>query len=116
MNTEEEKEDKILEELNRRLDEEKAEKEETDINEEVEKRLKEERKKEVKPAYFKDKDDKKKKLAPKSKTPLYECPNCGSTNSRSLGEEETIYKIRGVLYSHVLYCNDCGRRFGVVKE
>ncbi len=114
-------EDKILQELNAKLEKERKEKEgESDEPEEVEEEVEEEieekpPKKKAKPARFKGRDGKPKEVRKRKKS--YQCPNkkCGGTSSKRLDDGNTIMSARGILVSEVHRCLDCGRRFGVVK-
>ena len=103
-------EDEILKRLNEQLEQDERE---TKINEEVEKRLEEHKKREPRDAVFKTRDGQKKRVTKEKK---YECPRCGSEESKPLGNEETIYKHGGHLLSAARYCEDCGYKWGVVKE
>ena len=115
-----ENEDEILKRLNEKLEEDAKEKK---INKEVQRRLEEqgeeEEEEESKPreAVFLDKKKRRRKVVPRT-TELPECPNCGSTDSEIL-DTDVIYKRKGELlyhFSEVRQCDDCNRRFGVVKE
>ena len=114
----EEIEDDVLKELNRRLDEEEKK---LFIVWVLDKRLKTgvgEAKRKPREAKFKGKDGKERRVAKKEPKIEYQCPRCGSTDLGSYSEEEPkLFKIRGTLYSDMLYCRNCGaKRLGVLKE
>lgn len=45
------------------------------------------------------------------------CPKCGSDNTERYGEDDTIYSYkRNILEGKPIVCNNCGHKFGVVKE
>ncbi len=109
--------DEITKALNIRLDDEAKE---NKLNEEVEKRLTkhhadEEKKKkenEVHEATFVDKTDDKKKKAVKVKT-VVECASCGSEDTFKISDDDNTYFYKKRDIKEVYRCKRCGKNSGI---
>lgn len=106
-------EDEISKELNRRLDEDRKK---TALEDEVNKRfLVEKEKRKVHEATFEDTTEKKSRKRKVVEPEVITCATCGSTNMTKISNDSDVFVYEGREVTAVFYCNDCGRRSGVVE-